>query len=84
MAYLVILGVAILAIVIGYRLLGHEREEVHYFRCPSCGQKLRFGAGHEGRKIMCPRCLKSCTLSQVDPELPGEESAAGPYRFRRR
>jgi hypothetical protein len=35
---------------------------VHYFRCPACGQKLRYAACKAGRPAVCPRCRRQGTL----------------------
>jgi hypothetical protein len=33
-------------------------ETYHIFRCPSCGQKVRYLASKSGRASGCPRCLQ--------------------------
>src|SRR5262249_15274854 len=40
----------------------HQEETFHYFRCPECGQKVRYLASRAGREAMCPRCAKKWTL----------------------
>jgi hypothetical protein len=82
MASLLILGGAIVVAVGGYFLLHRFRgkpEEVYRFRCPGCGLGVHYGAGQEGQRIRCPRCLRSCTLTR-----PAQDPAPSrtSYRFR--
>jgi ribosomal protein S27E len=40
-----------------------EEEQFLRFRCPGCGQKLRFLASKAGRDSRCPQCQQRFTLS---------------------
>jgi hypothetical protein len=46
-------------------------EAFHYFRCPRCGQKLRYQAYKAGRRVMCPGCKERWKL----PAVPGSGPA---------
>jgi hypothetical protein len=55
------------------------KEQSFFFRCPACGQKLRYLARKAGRSGMCPRCKKPCTFPSrpqeaLDRPPTGEES----------
>jgi hypothetical protein len=67
MMWLPVLGpAAVVAVAAGYwywRPRKGEVPEVHHCRCPRCGLTMRFGARYSGRKVMCPRCLGTCTLT---------------------
>jgi hypothetical protein len=68
MEYLLILGATILAAAAVYwhfRSGKSERQPVYHFRCAHCGQKLRYGSGSQGRKVVCPRCLRTCNLPKL-------------------
>ena len=87
MPYLLILATAVLAAVVGYTLVQRRREvreRAHHFRCPSCGQKLRFGKLEQGRRVMCPRCLKSYTSAELKQDQAADTPVEGPYQVKRR
>jgi len=87
MPYLLLLAAATIGVVVGYTLLQRRREERqqgYHFRCPGCGQKLRFGKRDQGRRVMCPRCLKTCTLAEVKQDQLVETPSDGPYQVKRR
>ena len=59
-----------------------QEEPYYYFRCPECGQKVRYLASKAGRECMCPRCGKKWTLPrQPQPFDPAAYSADG-YQLR--
>ncbi len=65
---LVVIAVAALAVY--WKMNSHSRNEgqFHVFRCPRCGQKLRYLTSKAGRAGMCPRCRQRWTfptLSQL-------------------
>ncbi len=35
---------------------------IYHFRCPNCGQKLRYTADRAGREAMCSRCRSAGPL----------------------
>jgi hypothetical protein len=39
-----------------------EPEPSYHFQCKHCRQKLRYRAESQGRRIMCPQCLRPCTV----------------------
>jgi hypothetical protein len=39
-----------------------EPEPSYHFQCRHCRQKLRYRAESQGRRIMCPQCLRPCTV----------------------
>jgi hypothetical protein len=87
MVYLLMLGAAAVVALAGYaifRARRDDRAEVCHFCCPKCGQRLRYGAGNQGRRVWCPRCLGRCTLPGPRPGGPPTErpSAATPGRGR--
>jgi hypothetical protein len=86
MIYFILFGAALLVAAAGYWLVCQSRDSkpLRYFRCPSCDQKLRFEAGNEGRRIMCPRCLKSCTLSEAKSEKHPDPQPTSAFHARRR
>jgi hypothetical protein len=87
MTYLLILAATIIAAVAGGWLLRAQKvgqQRVCRFRCRSCGQKLRYPEGQEGRKVLCPQCLRPCTIARDGPEGPPlDMRPAGSYRLRR-
>jgi uncharacterized paraquat-inducible protein A len=87
MPYLLILAAAIAGGVTGYILLRRQRDERqqgYHFRCPGCGQKLRFGKRDQGRRVMCPRCLKTCTLAEVKQDQLVEMPSEAAFQVKRR
>jgi hypothetical protein len=63
MTVVLLLGAA--AAVAGYWIVRRRRDEPpreFRFCCPRCGQKIRYGAEGQARRIMYPRCLRVCTL----------------------
>jgi hypothetical protein len=68
----------------GYAWLGRRREteELYYFRCPDCGQKMRYAAQKAGRAAMCPRCHQRWVLPAT-PEALGEPPAERAHRIGR-
>jgi hypothetical protein len=85
MAYFLILGSVILAAVILWQLRTWkgDRQPTSHFRCPHCGQKLRFGPGSAGRKLMCPRCLRTCTLPQITEQASPDPQPLMTFQARR-
>lgn len=78
--------VAILALV-GYlvvRLYAPSEEMFYFFRCPACGQKLRYLAHKAGRSAICPRCRRSVTLPATPQSVAKPESPAHSYPVGRR
>jgi hypothetical protein len=43
------------------------------FRCPGCGQKVRYVASKAGRAALCPRCKQACTLPADPPTQPAND-----------
>jgi hypothetical protein len=39
-----------------------EPEPSYHFQCKHCRQRLRYRAESQGRRIMCPQCLRPCTV----------------------
>jgi DNA-directed RNA polymerase subunit RPC12/RpoP len=61
--------------------LARRRQAVHHvFRCPACGQKIRYAAARAGTVGGCPRCWKKVTLPAT-PQ-PIEKDISG-YRYHR-
>jgi DNA-directed RNA polymerase subunit RPC12/RpoP len=50
------------------RLLARRRHpsELLVYRCPQCGQKLRYAAASAGRAGQCPRCGARHTFPEFD------------------
>jgi hypothetical protein len=76
MAYFLIPALIILAVVgyWQYRSWKNDSRPMSHFRCMHCQQKLRFEPRSAGRKIMCPRCLRTCTIPRAT-EQPALESS---------
>jgi hypothetical protein len=64
--YLVLLGllgaVAGIGMVWWFFFRSPREEPSFFFRCPGCGQKLRYLARKAGRSGQCPRCKQGCTF----------------------
>ena len=62
-------GMTVIGMAAGYwawqRRRTNDPPPTFAFRCPRCRQKLRYAAASQGRKILCPQCLRSCTLPRV-------------------
>jgi hypothetical protein len=56
-----------------------EEGPYHLFRCPDCGQKLRYLASKAGRPSVCPRCRQCRTLPAAPQELPRERYSSEAY-----
>jgi hypothetical protein len=69
MMFLWLLGLAAIGTAAGYWAWQRRRSDdpppTFAFRCPRCGQKLRYAAASQGHKILCPQCLRCCTLPHV-------------------
>ena len=67
LSFLIIAGaVGLLIVAFVLRRRGtKEREPTYHFQCKYCRQKLRYGAESQGQRIMCPHCLRSCTVPSV-------------------
>src|SRR5260370_20057159 len=76
--------VAILTVVGCVLRAGRRPGEVahHYFRCPDCGQKMRYAASRAGRDAICPRCRRRWTLPATPQPLAKQEAGAGQGRGR--
>jgi hypothetical protein len=48
-------------------------EPYHCFRCPGCGQKVRYLASRAGKSALCPRCRRCCVLPATPRERAGRE-----------
>jgi hypothetical protein len=46
-------------------------EPMCHFRCPACGQKLRYSANRAGRDALCTRCGRRTTLPS-NPQIDGQ------------
>ena len=57
---IILLGIPIALVgVIAFYLFRHRKprtEEAIYFRCPSCGRKLKYFARQAGHRGMCAGC----------------------------
>ena len=84
---LLVLGTVAILAAAGYFLLWSDRHpeevELHYFRCPECGQKMRYAAARAGRNAICPRCKRHSTLPATpQPLAKADAVAAGSVRGR--
>ncbi len=59
-----------------------ESRSSLFFRCPWCGQKLRYVSRKAGRSGPCPRCLRPCTMPEEPP--PVANDGRGTFRVGRR
>jgi hypothetical protein len=67
LSYLIIAGaVGLLIVALVLRRRGtKEREPTYHFQCKHCRQNLRYRAERQGQRIMCPHCLRPCTVPLV-------------------
>jgi hypothetical protein len=67
LSYLIITGaVGLLIVALVLRRRGtKEREPTYHFQCKHCRQKLGYRAESQGQQIMCPHCLRPCTIPPV-------------------
>jgi hypothetical protein len=83
---LILAGSAAAVAVAAYlyrRARAGERHPACYFRCSHCGQKLRYGGGGRGRRLLCPHCLRPCALPQAGNDSPRDVPSPAGYRVRR-
>jgi ribosomal protein L37AE/L43A len=59
-------------------------RELHWFRCPRCGQKLRYQPNRAGRIVACPGCKHGFALPAEPQTTPSAGSSAEGYRLRRK
>jgi hypothetical protein len=67
---LLIVGLAVVlgvAGVIWTRARRSNAVQFEFFRCDSCGQKIRYLSSKAGRMGMCPRCKERWTLAKAPP-----------------
>src|SRR5271165_4999305 len=77
--------VAILA-AIGWILRTARKPDepgTYLYRCPECGQKVRYSARRAGRDALCPRCRQRCTLPLTPQPLADLEAAQRPRERKR-
>jgi hypothetical protein len=86
----VLLVAAAVTAVVGW-LWARSRQapvsDVFYtFRCPECGQKIRYQAARAGRAALCPRCKRPAALPLIPPLLGAYPGAAprGPVKVGQR
>jgi DNA-directed RNA polymerase subunit RPC12/RpoP len=60
-----------------------EEPGMYLYRCPECGQKVRYSARRAGRDALCPRCRHRCTLPATQQPLPPLEEAGQSQEHRR-
>jgi hypothetical protein len=67
LSYLITVGAVVLLIVafVLRRRGTKEREPTYHFQCNHCHQKMRYRAASQGLRIMCPHCLRLCTVPSV-------------------
>jgi hypothetical protein len=70
------------AMAYGIRIVLLRKPEFHYWRCPDCGQKLRYLAAKAGRAALCPLCRRRLTLPRRPEELSPALDASGGYQVR--
>jgi hypothetical protein len=68
-------GASLGAALVWARLRSVQEEPCHIWRCPSCGQKLRYRAHKAGRAGGCPRCLREWILPATPQELPASRGS---------
>jgi hypothetical protein len=78
-----LLGAVTLAGVSCWLFFRQPREEPSFFfRCPGCGQKLRYLARKAGRPGQCPRCKQGCTFPIQPAESLGKVATSEEPRVR--
>jgi hypothetical protein len=85
---LILLIAATILVAGGYAWLSvrHSRGAQSYlFRCPNCGQKLRYAARRAGQAGACPRCRERVTFPAIPRTATlDSQSEAAAYRLTRR
>jgi DNA-directed RNA polymerase subunit RPC12/RpoP len=80
-------GIAVILAVVGWRMMRTARQPdqptMYLYRCPNCGQKIRYAISRSGRKALCPRCKRRCILPSTPEPLPPLEEASRPHEGRR-
>jgi uncharacterized paraquat-inducible protein A len=79
--------IALVALVLialaGVVLMQRSRQQQaqrHVFRCPECGQKIRYAAVRAGADGACPRCWKRVTLPRTPQPLEANVPAGRYHR----
>jgi hypothetical protein len=75
-------AVSVTGAFLGLRARNSKIEQVYYFRCPGCTQKLRYLASKAGRAGMCPRCRQRWTFPSNPEAFPLSSQACDDYQVR--
>ena len=73
-------GAATAGVYVVLRAQRPRAEPIYHFRCPACGQKLRYSASRAGRAAICTRCSQRLTLplksssNDSRPHTPAQEA----------
>jgi hypothetical protein len=80
-----VLATSVVLVGIGYWLV-HARSaqegRFQSFRCPGCGQKLRYLTEKAGRIGICPRCKARCTFPATTQNAEFDENSPERIRVR--
>jgi hypothetical protein len=81
--WILIVGLAVGAVgVVWARTRRSTAVQFEFFRCHSCGQKIRYLSSKAGRTGMCPRCKERWTLAKSPASLPTSHSPSSRYPAR--
>jgi DNA-directed RNA polymerase subunit RPC12/RpoP len=80
---LTVAAAAILTAVGVLRRSGRQSVEpaTHLYRCPECGQKVRYSAKRAGRDALCPRCRSHWALPTTPQPLKLHRAARAGVRL---
>ena len=79
--WIALVALVLIAAAAGVLMQRSRRRQArrHVFRCPECGQKIRYAAARAGADGACPRCWKRVTLP-VNPPPLDDKVPAGRYQ----
>jgi len=75
-------GILATGALVWARLRKPKEEKFCNFRCPGCGQKVRYLTSKAGRAAMCPRCRQRWTLPSDPQTAWGADGLIDGYRPR--
>jgi DNA-directed RNA polymerase subunit RPC12/RpoP len=79
-------GAAAILAAIGWMMRTTRKLDepgMYVYRCPECGQKVRYSARRAGRDALCPQCRGRWVLPATQQPLPPLEAAGRPQQRKR-
>jgi len=75
-AIIIAAGTTAILAAIGWMMRTTRKTDepgMYLYRCPECGQKVRYSARRAGRDALCPRCRGRWVLPVTQQPLPPVE-----------